>query len=129
VRGSQLACGQVLADLGIGMHSHCEVAFELPADAISFSGWVGIDEAVGNGGCVRCKVFLDEVAGNPAWSSGYLCGRDDPVRVTLGNLRGARRLILVAEFADKDHPPDADPFDLRDEVAWLMPLVNVSGDQ
>ncbi len=74
----------MVADVGIGMHSHCEVAFELPDGAISFAAWVGIDEAVGSGGCVRCKVYLDEVAGQPAWSSELLRGSDAPVGVTVG---------------------------------------------
>ncbi len=126
VRGEQLASGTMVTDLGIGMHSHCEVAFELPDNSLKFTAWVGIDEAVGDGGCVRCKVFRDEVSGEPAWSSGLLRGVDAPVPVTVEDLRGAKRLILVAEFADEDHPPDADPFDLRDEVAWLFPFVTVS---
>jgi len=70
VRGEQLTSGAMVADLGIGMHSHCEVAFELPENSLTFTAWVGIDEAVGDGGCVRCKVFRDEVSGEPAWSSG-----------------------------------------------------------
>ena len=125
VRGGQLAAGKMVTDVGIGMHSHCEVAFELPDGAISFAAWVGIDEAVGSGGCVRCKVYLDEVAGQPAWSSELLRGSDAPVGVTVGDLRDAKRLILVAECADEDHPPDADPFDLRDEVAWILPFITL----
>ncbi|HYW78278.1 MAG TPA: NPCBM/NEW2 domain-containing protein, partial [Thermoguttaceae bacterium] len=125
VRGDQLAVGTMVADLGIGMHSHCQLAFDLPDGAMSFSTWVGIDEAVGSGGCVRCRVFLDEVAGEPAWSSGLLQGVDEPAAVNIPDLQGAKRLILVAEFADEDHPPDSDPFDLRDEVAWLFPTVVV----
>jgi len=125
VRGAQLAVGPMVAALGIGMHSHCEVAFDLPDGAVSFASWVGLDEAVGRGGCVRCKVYLDEVAGQPAWSSDLLRGSDAPVAVSVPNLRDAKRLILVAEYADEGHPADADPLDLRDEVDWLFPFVTV----
>lgn len=127
VRGGQLASGKIVADLGIGMHAHSAVAFHLPERARSFSAWVGIDEAVGSGGCVRCKIYLDEINGKPMWSSDLLRGDDQPVRAILPDIRGAKRLILVVEFADEDHPADADPLDLRDEVSWLMPYVTVEG--
>ncbi len=34
-----------------------------------------------------------------------------------------RRLVLVADAAVKDRPPGADPFDIRDAVDWLEPVV------
>lgn len=125
IRGGQLASGRLRSDLGVGMHSHSEIAFELPPGAKTFSAWVGLDRAVKKGGCVRCKIYLNDVSGAAVWDSGILLGGNEPVRVELSDLKGAKRLVLVAEFAHSDRPAGADPLDIRDEVSWLWPTVKV----
>ena len=70
-------------------------------------------------------MYLDEISDKPAWSSELLLGSDRPTAVSVPDLRGAKRLILVAEFADDDHPPGTDPMDIRDEVDWLFPFITV----
>ncbi len=125
VRGTPLAVGNHSAEFGVGTHAHSEIAFTLPRGSHSFSCWLGIDKAVGQGGCVRCKVFLDKVQGAPAWQSKVIRGGDEPVLVEVHNLQSAKHLILVTEFADSDHPPDADPLDIGDAVAWLSAHVRV----
>lgn len=129
VKGLPLSSGKLRADMGIGMWSHREIAFELPPAAVAFSAWVGIDNAVGEGGCVRCKIYRDEVSGNPIWTSGLLQSGKEPVRVEVANLKGARRLVLVAEFAHEDRQKGDLPFDIRDMVAWLSPVVQIDGKQ
>jgi len=125
VQGEALQSGRITVGLGLGTHSHSEIAFDLPPRARQFTTMVGLDDRVGDGGCVRVKVYRDRVSGRPLFSSGLLRGTDDPVPVGPLNLAGAERLVLVTEFAHDDRPPGADPFDVRDEVDWLLPTVTV----
>jgi len=125
-RGEPPAIGRFEGDLAIGMHAHCEMAFELPVSVTGFTSWVGIDRAARHGGCVRCRIYKDEVQGRPIWESGIIRGGQAPLRVQVDNLEGARRLILVADYAADDHPDDADPLDIRDEVDWIFPYVQVA---
>ena len=39
-----------------------------------------------------------------------------------------RRLTLVADAAAMNRPPGADPFDVRDAVDWLEPVVGFAPD-
>lgn len=125
VRNGELAVENMIADLGIGMHAHSEVAFDLPPHATKFSAWVGIDNAVGSGGCVRCMVYLDKVEGKPAWQSDYIRGGAAPVRIESLDVEDAKRLVLVAHYAHDKRPRGTDPLDIRDEVSWLYPMVHV----
>ncbi len=125
VRGGHLASGPYLSDLGVGTHSYSEVAFDLPPGATRFTAWVGLDRAVGGGGCVRCVIYKDEPKGKPLWRSDIIRGGTDPVRIDIGGLEGGKRLVLVTEFAHSDRPKGADPADIRDEVDWLNPMVRV----
>lgn len=125
VKGQQLSSGKLHADFGIGMWSHSEIAFEIPHRSVAFSAWVGIDRGVRQGGCVRCRIYRDVVSGSPIWTSGLLRGGQEPVRVDVTNLNGARRLILVAEFAHEDRQQGDLPFDICDMVSWLSPIVRI----
>ena len=51
VEGGQLACGGIAVDLGVGTHTCCEIAFELPPQAKDFTTLVGIDQRIGPGAC------------------------------------------------------------------------------
>jgi len=125
LRGQRMAIGHLQSDSGLAMHSYSEIAFELPKGSISFSSWAGIDRSVRKGGCVRCRIHLDDISNKPVWTSGFMLGSNEPVRVDIPDLKGARRLILVVEFAHKDRPDGADPLDIRDEVSWLRPMVRI----
>jgi len=125
VRGGPLVSGTLTSDLGIGTHSYSAIAFDLPRGAASFTFSAGLDNRVGDGGCVKLKVCPDKVDCKPLWTSGFLRGRDKPLSVKALNCRDAKRLVLVTEFAHKGRPSGADPFDIRDEVNWLMPTVRL----
>ena len=127
VLGGVLQSGQVTAGLGVGTHSHSEIAFELPSGAKRFSGLVGLDDAVGDGGCARARIYRENVAGKPLFDSGLLRGSDGPVRVGPLSVADAKRLVLVTEFAHQDRPPGADPLDIRDHVDWLLPMITLDG--
>ncbi|MBC8874202.1 MAG: NPCBM/NEW2 domain-containing protein [Planctomycetes bacterium] len=120
-----LRAGGILADLGIGTHSHSEIAFDLPPHARQFYGMVGLDDSVADGGCVRCKVYRDTADGTPLFASGFLTGSQDPAKIGPLTIQGAQRLALVTEFGHEGRPADTDPLDIRDHVDWLMPWVKV----
>jgi hypothetical protein len=123
-----LASPKLSADVGIGMHAPSAVAFDLPAGARTFSTWVDLDVDVGNGGCVRCEVLHDKIDGKSLWTSGFIRGSDPAVRIGPLECDGAKRLILVANTAHKGRPSGADPLDIRDDVNWLFPMVQVGPD-
>ena len=125
VRGDLLRCGSVTCGLGFGTHSYSEVAFALPPGAKTFSGSVGLDRAVGPGGCTRLEVRQDSAGGKPLWRSGLLIGTNPPQRIGPIAVDKARRLVFVTDFAHDDRPRGADPGDIRDEVNWLMPTVTI----
>ncbi len=129
---NQAADGGVLAarnresDLGIAMHAHSELAFDLPAMARTLELAVGLDRRVGDGGCVRCRIVADDLQHGPAlWESGILQGKDGAKATGPIDVTGVKRVVLVAEFAHEQRPAGADPLDVRDEVVWLSPLVKL----
>ena len=119
IQGLPLASGKMLADMGVGMWSGRQIAFSLPAGLCCvLCWWVGIDRAACQGACVRCKIYRDEVAGNPIWTSGAVaqraggnsCGSGEPKRRTsvwcwLRNLltRNAQQVICRSIFATWSH--------------------------
>jgi len=126
VRGGELCSGGVAGALGVGTHAFNALAFDLPPGARSFATWVGLDQAVGAGGCVRCSVFADNRDGKPLWQSCYLRGSEPPVRVDLADIGKFKRLILVTDFGHEGRPKGADPLDIRDEVNWIDPTVRLA---
>lgn len=125
VQGGELRSGELLAPWGVGTHSHSEIAFAMPEGSREFTGWVGIDAAMMEGGCARAKVYDDQVAGEPLFQSGLLTGRHAPAPIGPLDVSRVKQLILVTEFAHDDRPAGADPLDVRDNVDWLMPAVRV----
>ena len=60
VEGGTLASGTIAVDLGVGTHSCCEIAFELPPQAKEFTTLVGLDRCIGPGACATCKIYADQ---------------------------------------------------------------------
>jgi len=125
VRGAELVLGSAVGDVGVGTHSYSEIAFDMPPGAKQFKAIVGINRAVGNGGCAKVKVFVEKVGDKPIFESGYLRGGDTPLTVGPVAIEGAKKLILVTDFGHEGRPRGADPLDIRDEVDWLWPSVTV----
>lgn len=125
LQGSYLASGDKQADLGLAIPSYTEAAFDLPPGAKEFRGSVGLDRAMGAGGCAQAKVFRDAPNGDPLWQSGFLQGKDAPVSVGPLAIGGAKRLVLVTDYGHQGRPAGADPFDIRDELVWLHPSVSI----
>lgn len=120
-----LAGGGWESDLGIAAHSHSEIAFPLPSGSKTLSLAVALDRKVGEGGCVRCRIFADTLAGKELWESDILRGSDEAKATGELDVEGLRQVILVTEFAHEDRPEGADPLDIRDDLLWLAPLVRL----
>ena len=68
VEGEPLSSGHVSVDLGVGTHSYCEIAFELPPGAAAFTSLVGIDRSIGPGACAAAE-------SSPTASPGSRCSK------------------------------------------------------
>ena len=120
-RGGMLAAGGLEADVGIAAHSYSEIAFDLPSGARSLELAVGL--VASEGGCVRCKVMTGD--GASLWDAGVFQGQDGVRRMPVVDVTGVKRVVLVTDAAHDERPKGADPFDIRDSVVWLEPLVKL----
>ncbi len=128
VEGDTLASGTITVDLGVGMHSGCEVAFDLPLQARQFTALAGLDRRIAPGACATCKIYLDQLADRPLFSSSLLYSGQEPIRVGPLLVSGGRRLALVTQWAGTNRPQDAYPLDIGGHVDWLMPFVTIEPD-
>ena len=119
LEGEGLHCAGSEFGWGIAVHAPHELAFDLPQSARTFRTRLGLDAAVGDGGCARGFIRLD---GKTLFASPLLVGSQKvaggaPLPV------GGGRLVLIADAAVKERPANADPFDIRDNLNWLEPVV------
>jgi hypothetical protein len=127
VDGGRLQLGAASDALGLTQHAPSELTVTLPAGARSFTALVGVMHGAG-AGCVKCRVHKDGVDGDKLWESDFLRGGMEPVAVEIGDLKGAEKLVLVADMAHHGRPAGADPLDIRDDVVWLRPMVRLNRD-
>jgi hypothetical protein len=125
-RGKPLRSGKMIVAMGFSAHSYSVIEAVLPATAERFSCWVGLDPVVGDGGCVKCSIRSNSVDGELLWQSGFIQGGDPPVRIDGLPLAGVERLVFVTDFGHEGRPEGADPFDIRDAVNWMEPLVKLT---
>lgn len=125
VQGGPLESGSRVFQWGFGVHAQNELEFALPAAAESFRTSLGLDAAVGDGGCVRASVRLSTNPGRPLYESSILIGSSNLVdtgTLPLGRpADSSARLILRTDSVSNDRPPGSDPFDIRDDLDWLEP--------
>jgi hypothetical protein len=130
IRGEWLRSGTQEIGHGCGTGTSGRFRFALPPEATEFTGAVGLDRLAGSGGCARVQVQLagssdPKVSGQKLWESPLLQGstHTHPFQITLPAAEGSRALELATDAAHNDRPPGADPFEIRDFVNWLDPLV------
>ncbi len=129
VMGRLLRSGHRIYGWGIGVHAMNQLTFELPGEAVAFQTHVGLDHEVGNGGCSRVLVFEGtSEEEKPLYRSPLLIGSqqvEHSGRLELSKVKDdqPRNLVLVADTAHEDRPPGKDPWDIRDQVNWLEPMI------
>lgn len=124
VQGSELRCTGMSAEQGWGVHSGTAITVELPAGAEKFHAWVGLDQCSGRGGCAQAKVLRDQPQGEVLWESDFLLGGQAPREIEI-DVRDTKSLVLVVEEAHENRPTGADPWDIRDHVDWLWPMLTI----
>ncbi len=112
---------------GFAVHAYSELSFTLPKYANSFQTRLGLDQAVGKGGCVRARVFLGSRNQKPLYTSDMLVGSTrtvDTGSIAIGPAgKDPRGLILQADIAHEGRPKGADPSNIRDKFNWLEPVI------
>ncbi|MGD9723698.1 MAG: NPCBM/NEW2 domain-containing protein [Pirellulales bacterium] len=117
VTRSLLRAGDHVYLKGLGMHSPARVSYDLDGEYRQFVALVAIDAGAGDAasgprGSVVFRVFVDD--GSGAWQerakSAVIRGGEPPVPL-VADLRGARRISLLVDFADRG--------DECDHADWL----------
>ncbi|MBT3199958.1 MAG: hypothetical protein HN350_08570, partial [Phycisphaerales bacterium] len=125
--GGLLRSGGLLGGWGFGVHAYSELSFTLPPAVRSFQTRLGLDRMVDSGGCVRARVYLGSTKTKPLYESPLLIGSGKTTDT--GAIRipsspdSPPKLILQVDPANRNHPPDADPLNIRDKLDWIEPQL------
>ncbi len=132
-RRTPLEAKPTLFGWGFGVQARCDLVFPLPTIATAFRSSVALDTLARTGGCVRASVHANAADEQPLWQSGFLVGStevaDTGSLALVGPAGGHKSLVLVADMAHDGRPPAADPYDVRDLVDWLEPVVSLDPDR
>lgn len=132
VQGGPLSAKGLPFGWGFGTQASSVMTFRLPEFATAFRAAAALDDAAGNGGCVKASVHLGEAAATPLWKSEFLIGGRDPADTGSLALPPAasalRSLVLVADAAHESRPKEADIHDIRDIFDWLDPVVSLAAE-
>jgi hypothetical protein len=125
--GGLLHSGGRMHGWGFGVHAYSELTFAIPPAAVSFRSRLGLDRFVEEGGCVRARVYLGSTKTKPVYESALLIGSKKTadtgaIRIP-SSPKGGVNLILQVDPASRNHPPQADPLNIRDKFDWLEPQL------
>ena len=126
--GSILTAGEMISAVGVSTHSYSKLAFQLPAGVVTrFMSYLGIDRSAEGGGCAKVRVAKVDAAGieSVIYQSGFLVGTYPYTIADVSGLTDASSLIIETDFAHTDRPAGSDPFDIRDDVSWILPLLTL----
>lgn len=100
--GGELRAGGAVYPKGIGMHSTSRLAYAFPAGARQFCAELALDAASGVRGSVVYRVFIagEDGTWQPAYESPVVRGGDPPLPIAV-DLKGAQRLVLIVDFAER----------------------------
>ena len=125
--GGLLRSGGRLHGWGFGVHAYSELSFALPSAVVAFNSRLGLDRLVEAGGCVRAKVYLGSIKTKPVYESALLIGSKKTIDTGAIRIPSSPKapinLILQVDPAIRDHPPQADPLNIRDKFDWLEPQL------
>ena len=130
VQGGLLRCGEQEYAWGLGTQAHQELIYTCPPGAVRIRTQIGLDRAVGSGGCARAYLRggtaeqpprLDGPGPAPA----VLVGSDQPAGWQELALAGLTEFVLISDPFHEGRPAGADPFEIRDLVNWLQPELTV----
>ena len=126
--GSRLTVGAMVSDIGISTHSYSKLSFQVPSEIVTrFKSYLGIDQCAEGGGCARVRISKINAAGTESvmYQSGFLIGSNPSTIADIAGLADATNLIIETDFGHVGRPAGADPFDIRDDVSWVMPLLTL----
>lgn len=111
VTASRLRIADGVARKGLGMRSSSRLAYDVSGFR-KFEAELALDASAGRGGSVVYKVLTQDAAGawQPAYESPVIRGGEAPVPISV-DLKGAGRMALIVEFADRG--------DEQDNANWL----------
>lgn len=125
VQAGPLQSGGLEFGWGLGVQAQHELEFKLPPGAQSLRLRIGLDRCIGSGGCARGKVFVGANRNQPAFQTGLLIGSTEVIDSGDINVAGQSSIVLTADAAITDRPSGADPFDIRDSLDWLQPMLRI----
>jgi len=112
---------------GFGVQASCDLTFEWPEIARAWRTQYGLDRVAGPGGFARLAFLVGQ--GQPIGPQPNVQGSQfvgDTGWLSLPTLPAdQRRLLLRADMAHTDRPPESDPFDVRDAVNWYEPEIRL----
>lgn len=130
VEGGPLQAGNRVFQGGFGVHARSELEFPLPWAAEAFRTAFGLDQTIGNGGCVRPSVRLVAPENKPLYDGPFVVGSANVLDTGLLSIeqsaKAPGRLALIVDAAHDGRPPGSDPFDIRDHANWLEPELLLS---
>lgn len=95
--GGHLRSGGRLFVKGLGVHSSARLTYLLDKPFSRFEASTAIDNSAAGRGSARFRVYVD---GQKKYSGPVVRGKDLPVPVSV-DIRGAKRLDLIVDFADR----------------------------
>ena len=131
-QGGPLRAANREAGWGFGVQAFSELEFDFPAAVRSLRSDFAIDAEMKNGGCVQARV-INVSAGSAAIYQGPVVVGSESVLDTgamgiSGSGESLRKVILQVDPVMTNRPPNADPFDIRDQANWLDPIVELDAN-
>lgn len=128
-QGSVLTAGEMVSAVGLSTHSYSKLSFQLPSGVVTrFMSYLGIDQSAEGGGCAQVRVAKVNTGGTESvvYQSGFLVGTYPYTIADVSDLTDASSLIIETDFGHTNRPAGSDPFDIRDDVSWVMPLLTLN---
>ncbi|MFT5527379.1 MAG: hypothetical protein ACI9HK_005361, partial [Pirellulaceae bacterium] len=127
--GGPMVSGGLDRGWGFGVHSVAKLYLPLPTTARSLRISVGLDAQAGSGGCARARIRLNS-NDEPLYESPLLLGKEKglfdsgPIPLPASD-DATNTLVLEVDPVHLGRPPGADPFDIRDVINWVEPILEL----